>query len=122
LPTEVIEAVKTLNNKKRSYHKEIGDVSVEWVYDGNIVWLVQLNQLKGENKYKNSESNIIVQGSPSHYEKVFVKDGLDSLRSKIDLLKDKNIGIELIGNIGVTSHFGDLLRLSNIPAILKSED
>jgi len=122
LPVGVIEAVKTLNNKIRSYHNELGDVSVEWVYDGNIVWLVQLNQLKGENKYKNSESNIIVQGSPSHYEKVFVKDGLDSLRSKIDLLKDKNIGIELIGNIGVTSHFGDLLRLSNIPAILKSED
>ena len=122
LPTKVIEAVKTLNNKIRSYHKELGDVSIEWVYDGNFVWLVQLNQLKGENKYNNSESNIIVHGSPSHYEKVFVKNGLDSLRSKIDLLKDKNIGIELIGNIGVTSHFGDLLRLSNIPSMLKSEN
>jgi hypothetical protein len=122
LPAEVIEAVKILNNEIRSYHKELGDVSLEWVYDGKNVWLVQLNQLKGENKYKNSERNIIVYGSPSHYEKVFVKDGLDALRSKIDLIKDKNIGIELIGNIGVTSHFGDLLRLSNIPAILKSED
>ena len=120
LPVEVIEAVKTLNNKIRSYHKELGDVSVEWVYDGNIVWVVQLNQLKGKNKYNNSESNIIVHGSPLHYEKVFVKDGLDSLRIKIDLLKDKNIGIELIGNIGVTSHFGDLLRLSNVPSILKN--
>ncbi|NFS29462.1 hypothetical protein FDF12_03975 [Clostridium botulinum] len=122
LPTEVIEAVKNLNNKLRTHHKELGDVSVEWVYDGKIVWLVQLNQLKGENKYKNSDSNIIVHGNPSHYEKVFVKDGLDSLRNKIDLLKDENIGIELIGNIGVTSHFGDLLRLSNIPSILKNED
>lgn len=37
-----------------------------------------VNQLKGENKYNNSESNIIVHGSPLHYEKVFVKDGLDS--------------------------------------------
>lgn len=122
LPIEVIEAVKILNNKIRNYHNELGDVSVEWVYDGNIVWLVQLNQLKGKNKYKNSEKNIIVHGNPSHYEKVFVKDGLDSLRRKIDLVKDKNIGIELIGNIGVTSHFGDLLRLSNIPSILKNED
>lgn len=122
LPTEVIEAVRTLNNKIRMHHKELGDVSAEWVYDGKIVWLVQLNQLKGENKYKNLENNVIVHGSPSHYEKVFVKDGLESLRSKIDLLKDKNIGIELIGNIGVTSHFGDLLRLSNIPSILKNED
>lgn len=122
LPTDVIEAVKTLNNKIRNHHKELGDVSVEWVFDGKTVWLVQLNQLKGENKYKNSESNIIVHGNPSYYEKVFVKDGLDSLRNKIDLLKDKDIGIELIGNIGVTSHFGDLLRLGNIPSILKSEN
>lgn len=122
LPIEVIERVKTLNNKIRSYHKELGNVSVEWVYDGKTVWLVQLNQLKGENKYKNLDSNIIVHGNPAHYEKVFVKDGLDSLRNKIELFKDKNIGVELIGNIGVTSHFGDLLRLSNIPSILKSED
>lgn len=122
LPTEVIEAVKTLNRQLRSYHKELGDVSIEWVYDGTTVWLVQLNQLKGGDKYNNSERNIIVHGSPLHYEKAFVKDGLDSLRRKIDLLKDKNIGIELIGNIGVTSHFGDLLRSSNIPSVLKSEE
>lgn len=122
LPTEIIEAVMTLNSKIRSFHTELGDVSVEWVYDGNTVWLVQLNQLKGDGKYNNSERNVIVHGYPSHYEKVFVRDGLDSLRSKIDLLKDKNLGIELIGDIGVTSHFGDLLRLANIPSILKSEE
>lgn len=122
LPTKVINAVKILNNKIRSYNKELGNVSIEWVYDGNIVWLVQLNQLKGKNKYKNSEKDVIVHGSPSHYEKIYVRDGLDSLRNKINLIKDKNIGIELIGNIGVTSHFGDLLRLANIPSILKSEE
>ena len=122
LPTEVISAVKNLNNHLRSYHKELGYVSIEWVYDGTKVWLVQLNQLKDEKKYNNSERNIIVHGSPSHYEKVLVRDGLDSLREKINIIKDENIGIELIGNVGVTSHFGDLLRLSNIPSILKSED
>lgn len=122
LPIEVIQAVRSLNNRIRSYHKELGNVSLEWVYDGNIAWLVQLNQLKNGEKLNNSDSNIIVHGSPLYYEKVFVKNGLDSLRNKIDLLKDKNIGIELIGNIGVTSHFGDLLRLANIPSILKNED
>jgi hypothetical protein len=122
LPMEVIAAVKTLNNQLRCYYGELGDVSVEWVYDGTNVWLVQLNQLKGKNKYDNLDSNIIVQGNPSRYKKVFVEDGLDSLRKKIDSLKGKNIGIELIGNVGVTSHFGDLLRLANIPSILKSEE
>jgi len=113
--------VKKLNNQLRSYHKELGDVSIEWVYDGKNVWLVQLNQLIVGDKYKNSIDNVIVHGSPSYYERFFVKDGLDSLREKISLLKDNNIGIELVGNIGVTSHFGDLLRLSNIPSMLKGE-
>ncbi|MDF2883083.1 MAG: hypothetical protein K0R54_3640 [Clostridiaceae bacterium] len=45
-------------NIEKSINEELGDVSVEWVYDGKTVWLVQLNQLKGENKYKNSESRL----------------------------------------------------------------
>jgi len=117
LPPEVIEAVIELNNQLRMYYKELGDVSIEWVYDGINVWLVQLNQLKVCVNNK-SDTQIIVNGNPTHYEKVFVKDGLDTLRHIIDLYKNKNIGIELIGNIGITSHFGDLLRLSNIPSIL----
>lgn len=117
LPRKVINKVQALNNKLRSYYKIIGEVSIEWVYDGEDVWIVQLNQLKGENN--NLDSNIIVSGDPLYYEKFFVTDGLDELRKKIELLKDKNIGIELIGDIGITSHFGDLLRLSGIPSLLK---
>lgn len=122
LPQNVIDEVKLLNNQLRNYHSILGDVSIEWVYDGQNVWLVQLNQLRNINKNNNLEGNIIVDGDPLYYEKVFVRDGLDALRSKIELIRDKNIGIELIGSIGVTSHFGDLLRLSNIPSILKSQN
>ncbi len=122
LPQKVIDEVKILNNQLRNYHNILGDVSIEWVYDGINTWLVQLNQLKNTNQYNNLKGNVIVDGNPVYYEKLFVKDGLDALRSKINFVKDKNIGIELIGNIGVTSHFGDLLRLSNIPSVLKSED
>lgn len=120
LPIDVINAVKDLNNQLRIYHSQLGDVSVEWVYDGTTVWVVQLNQLRVNNKNR-SDKRIIVDGNPSHYEKVFVKDGLDNLREKIDLYKRHDIGIELVGNIGITSHFGDLLRLSNIPSILNRE-
>jgi len=120
LPEKVIEAVKSLNNQLRCYYKQLGEVSIEWVFDGKTVWLVQLNQLKVKQN-NNNVSYVIVQGNPSHYDRVFVKDGLDELRNKIDMIKDQNIGIELIGNIGITSHFGDLLRLSNIPSILISE-
>lgn len=119
LPQNVIDKVKSLNNEIRSHHNILGDVSIEWVYDGEYVWLVQLNQLKDKNGDNYLNSNVIVQGNPSHYEKVFVEDGLDSLRNKIKLIKGKNIGIELIGNVGVTSHFGDILRLADIPSIIK---
>jgi len=120
LPTDVVNAVKTLNNQVRCYHSELGDVSIEWVYDGTMVWVVQLNQLRVNNERGSNDRRIIVDGSPSCYKKVFVEDGLENLRQKINLYKKRNIGIELIGNVGITSHFGDLLRLSNIPSILKN--
>lgn len=120
LPEEVISKVQLLNNELRSHHKIIGDVSIEWVYDGKDVWIVQLNQLMA--KKHNLDGNIIVKGNPLYYEKFFVTDGLGDLRKKIELLKGKNVGIELIGNVGITSHFGDLLRLSNIPSLLRNSD
>ena len=52
------------------------------------------------------------------YEKFSIEDGLEKLRVKIKEIKDKNIGVELIGDVGLCSHFGDLLRQSNIPSFI----
>lgn len=114
LPNEIVGEVERLNNKIRSYYNYLGEVSIEWVYDGKDVWVVQLNQLK-----VSGNKNVIVEGNPEYYIEFNVKDGLDNLRRAISDLEGKNIGIELIGNIGITSHFGDLLRLSNIPSKLR---
>lgn len=111
LPKYVKDELKQVMNAFRGYNDLLGDVSIEWVYDDNKIWVVQLNQLKN-----NAYGNIIVSGKPSTYEKFIVEDGLEALRSKIQSIKNKNIGIELVGNIGITSHFGDLLRQSNIPS------
>jgi hypothetical protein len=73
-----------------------------------------LNQLK-----ISGTKDIIVEGCPDRYIEFDVKDGLDALRKVISDIKGRNIGIELLGNIGITSHFGDLLRLSNIPSKLR---
>lgn len=118
IPDEIIKKVKKLNNTIRGYHNLLGDVSIEWVFDGINAWVVQLNQLKDTYENNYLDRRIIVNGSPSKYVKVYVKDGLESLRRKIEKIKDKDVGIELIGNIGVTSHFGDLLRQSKIPSHL----
>lgn len=111
LPNDVINKLEKVMDTFRSYQDIIGNVSIEWVYDGKEVWVVQLNQLKN-----NGSGNIIVNGNPSHYEQFFVSSGLEALRIKINDIQSKDIGIEIVGNVGVTSHFGDLLRQSNIPS------
>ncbi|MCG4585939.1 hypothetical protein L0P56_10575, partial [Anaerosalibacter bizertensis] len=114
LPKNVVREIKRLNNKIRSYYNYLGEVSIEWVYDGKYVWVVQLNQLK-----TSGNRNIIVEGNPLYYKEFDVNNGLEELRKLINKLEGKNIGVELVGDIGITSHFGDLLRLSNIPSKLK---
>lgn len=113
LPREIIQKVKKLNSKIRSHYEQLGEVSIEWVYDGKDVWVVQLNQIK-----VNSSQNVIVEGSPEKYIQFNVTKGLEELRKTIKELTETGIGIELIGNIGITSHFGDLLRLAKIPSRL----
>lgn len=117
LPDNVINEVRRTNNMIRSYYRYLGNVSIEWVYDGKNVWIVQLNQLKNK-----IIKDIIVEGNPEKYIKFDVREGLNKLRDLITEIRNKNIGIELIGNIGITSHFGDLLRQSNIPSrIIRSK-
>lgn len=99
-------------DKFRSYNKFLGPVSIEWVYDGKEIWIVQLNQIKNI-----SDGTVIVEGKVSSYEKFYVSEGLESLRDKIKTL-DKDTGIELIGNVGISSHFGDVLRQNKIPSFI----
>lgn len=111
LPDCVKNELDKVINKLRAYNNLIGDISIEWVYDGNKIWIVQLNQLKNSGC-----GNTIVYGNPLYFKQFDVKKGLESLRDIIRSLKNENIGIELVGNVGITSHFGDLLRQANIPS------
>jgi len=113
LPKGLSTSLKRLNNKIRSFYYLIGEVSIEWVYDGVDVWIVQLNQINiSPNK------NVIVEGNPVSYKEFDVVNGLEALRDLIKKIRKDNIGIILKGNVGITSHFGDLLRLSNIPSYI----
>lgn len=93
----------------------LGDVSVEWVYDGAGIWIVQMNQLKHISK-----GNVIVKGEAFEYLDFDVKNGLGELRKLINEIEGKNIGIRLLGNVGITSHFGDVLRQFNIPSYIEN--
>ncbi len=118
LPLQVLEELKKVCDNIRQFESLIGEVSIEWVYDGEKIWVVQMNQLDIGVAKGDGCRQTIVEGCPSKYETVYVKDGLENLRNIIKESKGSNIGINLVGNIGITSHFGDLLRLANIPSYL----
>lgn len=119
LPDNVLNKVAEVNNKIRSNMHILGDqISIEWVYDGDKVWVVQLNQLQSKTSF---DRHTIVDGIAKKFIDFDVKKGLDELRALIVSVKDKDIGIRLIGKVGITSHFGDVLRQNNIPSYIINE-
>nr|MCR5587854.1 hypothetical protein [Lachnospiraceae bacterium] len=113
LPRNLQEQIIQLAEELRQYHNLIGDVSIEWVFDGKDLWIVQLNQIE-----EVGNSSTIVEGKANSYRKFFVEEGLEKLRDLIEEIKDKNIGIELIGDVGICSHFGDVIRQAKIPSFI----
>lgn len=113
LPEHVIDAV--------THHWEqtfavFGPIRFEWVYDTkNTMWFVQLHCGKSD-----SYGSVIYPGERDDWKQYYVTDGLEGLR-KLLLHKDfpHRSGITLIGDVGITSHFGDILRRAHIPSRLE---
>lgn len=114
LPEEVIAAVTKLY---KAAFKVLGPVEIEWVYDGEKAWVIQLHKSKAV-----PVSEIIYPGEANEFVKFEVKDGLEPLRHLISSLKKDGLGIILVGDVGITSHFGDILRKAEIPAKLERKE
>jgi len=63
--------------------------------------------------------NVIYPGEPECFEIFEVSRGLEALRAFIEHVKRDHMGIILKGDVGITSHFGDLLRRNEIPSRLE---
>ena len=98
----------------RRASERLGPVRCEWVHDGDTVWVVQLH--KGAST---SQGRVIVPGQSAHDHRFDVTRGIDALRALIERVKGTRDGIVLVGHVGVTSHFGDLLRHARIPSRLE---
>jgi hypothetical protein len=95
--------------------RRLGPVRFEWVMDERRVWIVQLH--RGTTMTSGGK---IYPGNPKTWREFHVESGLDALRALIDALPHgEEVGVVLIGQVGVTSHFGDLLRRARIPSRLK---
>ena len=112
LPEHVLDAVHNIWEKACG---TFGAVRFEWCYDKTgAVWVVQLHV--GQSA---SRGNTIYPGTPERFEVFEVTRGLEALRSLAKQAKRAGFGIVLKGNVGITSHFGDLLEREQIPSRLE---
>ncbi len=108
LPDKIVSSVKLLYEQVAT---KLGAVRMEWVADSSQVWIVQLHC--GATK---SSGSIIYPGNPQKYHEFNVEQGLEALRELISNVNNQSEGILLVGDVGITSHFGDLLRRAEIPS------
>lgn len=111
LPAPVIEDVTRLH----AAASELGPVRLEWVHDGDRAWVVQMH--RGATV---STAGVLVPGAARHWRPFEVTNGLEQLRNLIAELQP-NCGLELIGEVGLTSHIADVIRKAKIPARFQSE-
>ncbi len=111
LPQSVENSVIELYNHAK---ERLGPVRMEWVYDGKKTWVVQLHQgtIPGYER-------IIFPGEVKKFHEFKISAGLEELRKLVDSIQGKEEGIIVIGNIGITSHVGDILRRAAIPSRMK---
>ncbi len=114
LPNKVKIAVKHVLEKLHNYIKQ---VEIEWVYDGKKAWVIQLKKRK-KNKLDDAtlSAYAIFPGNADFYYRFDVSKGLSELRKLISKVKGTGKGIIIQGDIGIMSHFGDLLRIGEIPS------
>lgn len=92
----------------------LGPVRFEWVHDGERLWVVQLH--KGGT---NSDAATLVPGEAAEWAVFKASQGLEELRQFLATLPE-DVGVRIEGEVGLTSHFADLLRKTKRPArILK---
>lgn len=106
LPSSIVEDVRQLH----SAASELGPVRLEWVHDGERAWVVQMH--RGATM---SAAGVLVPGEARHWTTFEVSQGLEQLRSRLAQLEPET-GLELIGEVGLTSHIADVIRKAKVPA------
>lgn len=111
LPREVSKAVAGLAD---DLERRVGPLRLEWAVDDATVWVLQLQQAPS-----GSRSATLVGGEVRRWRTFDVDDGLPALRALVDEVRDTGEGIVLRGNVGLTSHFGDVVRRAGVPTRLE---
>lgn len=109
LPERVADDVRRVGSRAAA---ALGPVRFEWAHDGAGAWVVQLHLATVA-----ASGATIYPGTPSRWRRFDPSLGLERLRELIATVPPGE-GVELTGDVGVTSHAGDLLRRAAIPSRL----
>jgi len=112
LPRTVHHGVRRLYSRAE---RQLGPVRFEWVADKRQTWIVQFH--RGASP---SHGRVIYPGRPKTFRRFEVDQGLEPLRALIDEIAGRDLGVVLIGDVGVTSHLGDVLRRAQIPSYIEA--
>jgi hypothetical protein len=107
LPNELKRGLLDLHTVMKS---KLGGIRVEWAYDGNEIWVIQLQQIQAM-----STGRTIVPGECDNELLFTVKEGLPALRELITKVGRRTC-ICLVGEVGMTSHSADVPRRSRVPS------
>lgn len=116
LPKSIIDKViRTLLELRLDFEKN-GIInttfSIEWGIVDRTVIIFQFNFIEDDS---NEDWIVEPKNGDTTYIDYNVERGLEEFRDLTSKIKEGQ-GINLIGNIGITSHFGDLLRKYRIPS------
>jgi hypothetical protein len=109
LPERVLDDVRRVGAGAEA---ALGPVRLEWAHDGDQAWVLQLQLATVA-----SSPTTICPGTASRWHRFDPSLGLERLRELIASV-GQGEGIEVAGDIGVTSHAGDLLRRAAVPSRL----
>ena len=106
LPKNLIQAVRKTYEQT---HHVVGPAGFEWVYDGNMVWIVQLNTAELQNRQVAYNKNI--QWVEFH----FRSGKLEEFRRMVMELRGSGKGIIIIGDVSPLSHLGEIAENQKVP-------
>jgi hypothetical protein len=108
VPSSVASDVVRVHSKLT---QALGPVSVEWTFDGERIWVLQLNR-----ELSHSAGTTIFPGEASQWKDYSTADGIESLRELVQHAKIEKYGIRLHGAVGITSHIAEILRQAEVPS------
>ncbi|MFQ5789022.1 MAG: hypothetical protein ACE5JI_00955 [Acidobacteriota bacterium] len=106
LPERTVQAVR---HTYRIAYEAVGPIGIEWVFDGNTVWIVQLNAATSP------RPSVERDASREWVEFRFAKGRLEDFRREVMALCGTNKGIIVVGRVSPLSHLGEIAEVHGVP-------